>query len=58
LVARLVRSPVAYLRSRKLKKYHSFVLSFATSGGGGGARARTYTNTHHQISNKEIQIIM
>jgi hypothetical protein len=34
------------------------VLSFATSGGGGGARARTYTNTHHQISNKEIQIIM
>jgi hypothetical protein len=31
LVARFVRDPVAYLRSRKLKKYHSLAVSLAAS---------------------------
>jgi hypothetical protein len=31
LVARFVRDPVAYLRSLKLKKYHSVAVSFAAS---------------------------
>jgi hypothetical protein len=31
LVARFVRDPVAYLRSLKLKKYHSLAVSFAAS---------------------------
>jgi hypothetical protein len=31
LVARFVRDPVAYLRSLKLKKYHSLAVSLAAS---------------------------
>lgn len=42
VVARLVRNPVAYLRSRKLKKYHSLALSLATSVG-----------PHHKSSTKK-----